>query len=249
MKDALNESESFLFCVREKILDFFFPRHCPACDRIVIKEEGLICKKCRNAFQYVGDTYCMKCGKPVREDGIVFCADCRKHRHFFVQNRACFQYHGMEQSIYRFKYKGRQEYGDYYGQEIAERLREYIEEINPDAIIPVPLHRSKFQHRGFNQAQRIADVIGDQFDVPVLPNFVIRSKKTQPQKDLSRSERQNNLKKAFKIAQNDVKLNTIIVVDDIYTTGSTIDMVSQVCLDAGIKKVYGICLAVGDGSS
>ena len=74
-----------------------------------------------------------------------------------------------------------------------------------------------------------------------------RSRNTCPQKELDGAARQINLKKAFKIAQNDVKLNTIVIIDDIYTTGSTIDAVAEVCRNAGIKHVYFVALAIGRG--
>ena len=232
---------------RDLLLDLMCPRHCPICDGIVKIHSGYICEKCIGKAIYLKEPTCLICGKELKEDREEYCEDCKKHRHYFIQNFGCFEYASVAESIYRYKYKGRQEYADYYAQEIVEQLGEVIMTIKPDALIPVPIHKSKMRTRGFNQAELIEKAIGKQMYIPVLTNYVVRVRKTTPQKELSRIERQNNLKRAFKIAQNDVKLNTIIVIDDIYTTGSTIDMVSQTCMDSGVKRVYGICLAIGRG--
>ena len=85
------------------------------------------------------------------------------------------------------------------------------------------------------------------FRIPVNRKLIIRKMKTRPQKDLTMQERQNNLKKAFKICQNDVKLSTIVIIDDIYTTGSTIDDMAKLLMASGIQKVYYVALAVGRG--
>jgi predicted amidophosphoribosyltransferase len=81
--------------------------------------------------------------------------------------------------------------------------------------------------------------------IPVLTKLVKRTKNTIPQKELDLSARQNNLKKAFKLCRNDVKLNTIIIIDDIYTTGSTIDAVAEQFREAGVKKIYFVAISGG----
>ena len=114
-------------------------------------------------------------------------------------------------------------------------------------MVPVPLHRRKLKKRGYNQAELIARELANYWGIPVITNLVIRCKNTRPMKEVVGTDRQNNLKKAFKLGTNDVKLNTIIIIDDIYTTGSTIDAVSKVCLEAGIKKVYFLTVSIGYG--
>ena len=111
----------------------------------------------------------------------------------------------------------------------------------------VPVHRSRLRTRGYNQAEVIARSLGRELGIPVDTRLIRRSKKTVPLKNLTLAERQNNLKKAFKLCRNDVKLKTIIVIDDIYTTGSTMDAVAQVLKNAGIERVYCVCAAIGKG--
>lgn len=230
-----------------EILNLIYPRRCPICDEIIAGRGKMTCDGCENVFEFTKEAVCLICGKEVTHEEKEYCEDCRKRKHFFRRNFACFSYKSMSQSIYRFKYAGRQEYAEYYATQIVKKFSKEIREIHPDALIPVPLHRSRFRKRGYNQAEVLAKEIGKLINVPVVTDLVIRCRKTTPQKELSRQNRQNNLKRAFKINRNDVKLNTIIVIDDIYTTGSTMDMVSKTCLEAGVVRVYGICLAIGKG--
>ena len=117
-----------------------------------------------------------------------------------------------------------------------------------DALVPVPLHPARKRKRGYNQAELLALEIGKQLGLRVENNWLIRTKNTVPQKLLNGQERQNNLKKAFNIGRNDVKLyDRIILVDDIYTTGTTIDTVSEVLLKGGAERIYYICVSIGAG--
>jgi len=93
----------------------------------------------------------------------------------------------------------------------------------------------------------LASALGEQAGIPVYTNLLERCRDTAPQKELNALERQNNLKKAFKIYKNDVKLSTIIIVDDIYTTGTTVDEAASVLLAGSVKKVYVLTLASGMG--
>ena len=101
--------------------------------------------------------------------------------------------------------------------------------------------------RGYNQAQVLAEALGKHLNIPVETDLVRRIRNTKALKALNSKERLNNLKNAFILSQNGVKLKTIIIVDDIYTTGSTIDAMSEVLLAAGVRDVYFIALAIGEG--
>ena len=101
--------------------------------------------------------------------------------------------------------------------------------------------------RGYNQAGRLAAAIGRYSGIPVYEGLVLRSQKTRPMKELNVKERQNNLKGAFIIPQDVVKLKRIILVDDIYTTGATMDSVAGLLLEKGVLDVYTLTLAIGTG--
>ena len=124
----------------------------------------------------------------------------------------------------------------------------FIRACRADALIPVPLHKGKLRVRGYNQAEVLAKELSVLTGIPMFPDLIERVEKTAPMKDLSAAERQNNLKRAFKIRRNDVKLSTIIIIDDIYTTGSTIDAVSREFKKAGAQRIYFLTLAIGRGT-
>ncbi len=224
-----------------------FPGRCPVCDGIVSMGEGLICRCCRGRLIQAGEPFCLQCGKPLQREEQEYCGDCESKKHLYTSGRALYEYESAAGVIYRFKYGGRQEYADFLGREMAVRMESFIRGTMPDGLVPVPLSRKRLNRRGYNQAALLAKVIGEKLDIPVYDKLVVRIRDTVPQKELNAAARQNNLKKAFKIAENDVKLSTIILVDDIYTTGSTIDAVAEVLLQAGVQKVYYIALAVGTG--
>ncbi|MBO5474467.1 MAG: ComF family protein [Lachnospiraceae bacterium] len=229
------------------LTDLLYPRRCPVCDRAVKPFGSLICQACEHKFIYIGEPYCMKCGKKLREEEKEYCSDCTMRKHLFDRGRALYEYRSIADSIYRFKYRGRQEYAEYYAACMADKLAGWIMECRPDALIPVPIHRSKKRIRGYNQAEALARRLHERTGIPVETELIKRVRRTAPMKDLSASERQNNLKRAFKICRNDVKLSTIIIIDDIYTTGSTIDAMSYELRKAGVKHIYFVTLSIGRG--
>lgn len=231
--------------MQQIITEILFPRKCPVCDRIVVPWGDLCCPGCRSRLQYLGENYCMKCGKGLSKEEWEFCTDCKKHRHYFERGRSLYAYESVAASIFRLKYRGRQEYADFFGEELYQHLYKDIAAMQAQAILPVPLHRTRMRERGFNQSALLAKALAKRCGIPYRGDLVIRSRKTLPQKQLNYSERQNNLKKAFKLSGNDVKLDTAIIMDDIYTTGSTVDAMSEALLAGGLKRVYVITLAAG----
>ena len=229
------------------LADLLYPRRCPVCDRAVSPFGSLICKACENKLIYIKEPYCMKCGKTLRQEEKEYCGDCIRHEHLFDRGRALYEYKSVADSIYRFKYKGRQEYAAYYARCLMKKLGGWIAGCRPDAFVPVPIHSAKRRVRGYNQAEVLARELSRLTGIPVETNLIQRVRKTVPMKELSAAERQNNLKKAFKICRNDVKLNTIVIIDDIYTTGSTIDAMSYELRAAGIKHIYFMTLSIGRG--
>lgn len=175
-----------------------------------------------------------------------YCRDCKKHSYSYEEGRAVWVYtKELRESIYRFKYDNKREYAQFYVQEIVNGYGDWIRYLGVEAILPVPLHKKKQKSRGFNQAEVLAKGIGKALEIPVRTDLVYRQKNTIPQKELNSKERQKNLKNAFKIVQNDVQLNKILLVDDIYTTGSTIEAMASALKQNGVKKVYYICLGAG----
>ncbi len=230
----------------EAAVSLLYPRRCPICDGIVRRQEGIIHTDCKKKVRTAGKITCMKCGKPLRSEQDEYCEDCRKTKHVFDRGYSVFRYRSISGSIYRFKYSGRREYARYYGEVTRDTLGEVIKDIGPDAIIPIPMYGPKKRTRGYNQAEILAEAIGKECGIPVRSDVIKRVKNTVPMKLLDSRRRRSNLKKAFNISGNDVKFKCIILVDDIYTTGSTIDAVSKEFRRIGVEKIFFITLAIGD---
>lgn len=233
------------------ITDIIYPRACPICGKaapVVDGERLQVCVPCQEKLRYIGESYCLQCGKELRRADEQYCYDCGKIKHHYEQGAAAFVYtEGIKQSIYRYKYKGRREYARWYGRVLADRCGARIRMWNPDVIVPVPLHREKLKKRGYNQAELVANELGKRLGIPVDGDYLVRRHNTAPMKELTSNERLKNLKNAFIITNNDVKYNKILIVDDIYTTGATVDACADVLKEYGAKEVYCVSLCVGRG--
>lgn len=233
--------------IKETGLQLLFPGRCPVCDGIVRPFGRKICPECLPKLKPVTAPWCMRCGKKLAEER-EYCGDCMHREHKYDRARTLYEYRDVAPSIYRFKYSGRQEYGDFFGEEMARLLGDFIGRVRPDVIVPVPLYRGKLRKRGYNQAACLARALGRSLELPVDEKLVKRVRNTAPMKHLNPTERQNNLKKAFIIGRNDVKLyDRIILVDDIYTTGTTLDEIAALLKEHGVSKVYCVTLACGSG--
>lgn len=227
------------------IKELLFPRRCPICDNIAVPWGVLCCKRCLEHIRYIGEHYCMKCGKGLTKQEQEFCSDCRKRRHYFERGRSLYTYESAAGALFRFKYQGRQEYADFFAQQLYTHLGADIKAMKADMMIPVPLHKTRLKERGYNQAELLGRTLANCLHMPFSNDLVVRCRKTVPQKQLSLSQRQNNLKKAFKLCRNDVELDAVIIVDDIYTTGSTADALSEILIEGGVKHTYVVTLAAG----
>ena len=193
----------------------------------------------------------MKCGKPIESDE-EYCQDCMGKETFFQYGYAVFLYDSrMKESVARFKYHARKEYAKFYGYAMYERFGDWIGRIAPDALIPVPIHRERYRKRGYNQAELIAVELGKRCGIPVISDYLVRTKNTLPQKELSDKERFANLCRAFSV-RNEVQelyknLKCVIIIDDIYTTGSTISACSQMLCERGIRSIYFLSVCIGKG--
>ena len=227
-------------------VQLLYPLHCPVCDGIVPLGQGQVCDGCLPKLRLLTPPWCMKCGKRLAEEA-EYCADCREGKHGFERGRSLYEYGSAASSLYRFKYSGRREYAGFYGEQAAEYLGDYIRSVRPDGLVPIPLHPRRRAKRGYNQAELIACEIGRRMELPVYPDLLLRVRDTVPLKQLNPKERQNNLKKAFNISRNDVKLKTILLIDDIYTTGSTMDEAVRALKLCGVERVSFLTLASGTG--
>lgn len=235
------------------VIDLLFPRRCPLCGDIVVPRGELSCVSCREKLQMIEEPRCKKCSKPIESFEAEYCYDCHRKSHHYKRGFALWVYNKpMQTSIENYKYKGRKEYHAFYVEQLLIKYDKEIKEINPDLFVPVPLHKKKEQKRGFNQANLVAVGLGKKLDIPVASKLLIRNKNTLPQKQLNDRERSKNLDQAFQISMKEYenyknRLHTVILVDDIYTTGSTIEACTNVLLEYGVSEVYFISICIGKG--
>lgn len=206
----------------------------------------MVCHKCKSKPVIIKEPVCMKCGKALKSDA-EYCSDCLNVKHEFVRGRAVLDYGSIADSLYRFKNKGRREYATFYAKLIYERNKSFLNSIKPDVFVPVPVHISKLKIRGYNQSYILSKELSKLTGIPTDNNLIKRVKKTNPLKDLSKEERQNHLKSAFKVYDNDVKLKTIVIIDDIYTTGSTIDAMARAIKRVMSCDIYFLTITIGRG--
>lgn len=234
--------------VANLFLDLLFPHkpYCLICSSKLLQPSSIICKQCRDMILPLGEPLCKKCGKPLeiqRED--MFCQDCQKDCHSFVQARSYGHYSGvLKQLIHEFKYHGKQHIAEILGNLMFEVLKE-LPWPTFDYLVPLPLHRKRQRERGYNQAYLLAKVVSRQSGIPIFGGLV-RIKSTEHQTLLDKTLRKENLKGAFKVTDSyKIKDKTLLLIDDVYTTGATSGECSKTLAKAGAKAVYVLTSARG----
>ena len=149
--------------------------------------------------------------------------------------------------MYRFKYGNRRTYADFFADEAQKQYGDWITGKSVEAVVPVPMYRKKEKQRGYNQVDVFAKKLADALGLAYEPAAVQRIVDTKPQKELGDEERKNNLKNAFHVEKFIVKYKYILLVDDIYTTGSTAEAVARQLLAAGVEKVFFLSVCIGNG--
>ena len=146
-----------------------------------------------------------------------------------------------------YKYRGMRSYTDFYGDESVKYAAGWIRKMRPEYLIPVPIHPRKKRIRGYNQAELIAGAIGERMHVPVAEEALVRKRWTDPQKVVSGQERRHNLARSIEIGRLPAGVRRVMLIDDIYTTGSTMDVCGAILKGAGVERVYFLTLCIGSG--
>lgn len=233
---------------KETILNIFFPRRCPVCGEIVKPAGRKICPRCLKKLSLIRSPVCKRCGKEILSGAEEFCEDCKRRRRAFEFGFGLFNYdETARRSMAAIKYKNKREYLDFYGEAMAARFGKRIGRLHVDTIVPVPVHGSRKRRRGFNQAEILARILGERLGIPVRPEMLLRNKKTLPQKNLTAAERLKNLSGAFLPGEIPEGIRSALVVDDIYTTGSTMEACARALRAGGVERVYFavICMTGG----
>ena len=213
--------------------DILFPRRCILCEQLLLpEEEGPVCGECSLEAYWITGHRCRICSRPVQEEGGI-CVSCLMHGHT-VPGFSLLYYRGaVRSSIHRFKYEDQRSYATGYAKLITERVGFK----GAGCFVPIPIHKKRFRERGYNQAQELSEALSARTGIPVIP-ILRRVRNTSAQNKLSAAARRENVKGAFDIdpsvlGDEGLPAGKVIVIDDLYTSGATIEEAAAV-----IKSAY-----------
>ncbi|HHX09656.1 MAG TPA: ComF family protein [Chloroflexi bacterium] len=218
------------------VIDWLFPPACLGCG----KEGVVICQECFSKIQVLPKNVCNYCGEFTSKQGR--CPKCGSHKPSYAGFRAFAYYTGIIRSaIHRLKYQNDISIGFY----LAELLRTELMRTNwqIDVIVPVPIGEEKRKSRGYNQAERLAKPLASLTQIDYQPLALRRIREVGSQVGLDKLARQANVKDAFVAQASLVKDKTVLVVDDVFTSGATMEACSSELLYAGAKEIYCLSLA------
>lgn len=229
----------------KKILDLVFPQHCISCAEAIKLEEHVLCSGCIADIGFIQQPYCFKCGVPADlsyefPHKEFVCGVCRLSPYHFDRARSLGFYDTvLRATIHHFKYRKQMRVLT----EMDLLLEKYFLEV-PDfcpgfTVAPIPLHFNKMKERGFDQAFLIARQVARVLKLPLEGGLLRRVKATNPQATMTRMERARNIKGAFEVNRPELLVGkNILLVDDVFTTGATVNEAAKVLKKKGAGKVY-----------
>ncbi len=213
-------------------LDLIFPNRCPLCGE-VINWKYEYCQGCFDELPYTGEEFCHGCGN------ISSSCICHRNENLFSRCYAAFYYLDSAKGgvVYLKNTKN-----NVFPRLFAEKIKSDIEadpyEFKADFIVPVPMSKTKLRKRGFNQAEVLADALSQQLNIPICNNALVKSISFVAQHKLSATRRKSNASHLYSAGKNiDIKGKTVIIVDDVMTTGSTINSCAEILLEMGAEKI------------
>lgn len=236
------------------IIEIIFVSKCVVCEKISETICDGVCRDCLEKIIFIQNAHCDLCGKPLK--GMIFektdfipkinCG-CKNKKQYFSYVRAIGMYEGvLKDLIHILKFKKKIRIAKLFIKWLNEYIEKYFNLKEIDLLIPVPLHKKKLLARGFNQAVLLVEGINKKYKIPHQCNNLIRVRATQPQFELNKKQRYLNLKDAFKVKfAHKIKEKKILLIDDLCTTGITINECAKILIKAGAKEVFGFTVAHG----
>ena len=230
------------------VSQFFFPHRCAHCRRdIPHGDTDTLCAACTRALQTPGPLICQRCGR-VLPDGGAHCPACRgskaaAYKCKLIRSAFCFT--GPARSaVYTLKYRKHAAAARFMGAQMAREIRKYPELCAVNCIIPVPLVARRNKARGFNQSELLARELAAHLHLPADSTALLRVRDTGSQTRLNRAERLQNVRGAFTCtAPERIRGKTVLLVDDVCTTGATLEACATALRAAGAKRVVGFTYA------
>jgi ComF family protein len=234
--------------VLKAFLDIIFPPRCHSCKEFIPDAGGLhLCAACMDAASMIVSPLCRICGAPFATEGGSdhLCGGCLTSAPPFASARAAALFDGpVREMVHRFKYDRRVQLSRPLGLLTSHHLGEFAALASVELVIPVPLHVKRLRQRGFNQAVLIGEILAREWRVPISRGNLRRIRWTEPQVTLAAGERAANVRGAFAVsAPLTLQGKRIILVDDVYTTGSTVAECAGVLRKAGASAVFVVTVA------
>ena len=245
MYPGFRDSMSFF----HHILDLFLPTSCSYCNSPVADSAvPFFCSSCWSDFSCIADPVCPLCGKPFESSEALsrspshHCLSCRQTPPTFDQAVSIGYFEGpLREAIHQFKYRPCRALGRPLALWMAKNIRPVG---GIDRIVPVPLHTSRLRQRGFNQALILAYELSRTFSLPLSFDNLQRVRPTRPQVELSGTERIKNVAGAFELRwPGEMRDRDVLLIDDVYTTGATMNECARVLKDAGASRVTALTIA------
>jgi ComF family protein len=238
----------------QKILSSLFPSRCILCrktvDRQQINPDIEICIKCESKLP-INTRYCQRCALPLPDDlagdnfSTNICGCCIKKSPAFDYSYSLFRYETESITlVHQLKFGGKISYARSISELLSEKLQLEVNKTSnkPDCLLPVPLHNSRLRQRGFNQSIEICHVIAKKLNIPIECKAMIRVKQTTAQTGLDAKQRQKNIKGAFELSGK-INYKHILIVDDVVTTGSTVNELAILLKKNGVQQVGVLSIA------
>ena len=226
--------------IKGAALDFLFPRFCVGCG----KEGNFICQSCQAELPLIEAPVCQKCGKPLKNSARqLICSNCADWGSGIDGIRSPFRFEGtIRKAVHEFKYRNLRAVAGL----LAQLMGDYLTEnsVPFDVIVPVPLHPKRLRERGYNQSLLLANELGKLTALPVNDNCLVRKIYNVPQaKTGSVEERRQNVIGIFSCVNEDLLEKKVLLVDDVTTSGATLNACASVLKTGGAMSVWGLTLA------
>ncbi|MEG1612550.1 MAG: ComF family protein [Clostridia bacterium] len=235
----------FVISLKNKFFDALYPKNitCVNCGaELVSSTRFSLCAKCMSELPRVGNHKCLTCGVEINNEA-QYCINCMNNDHFFEMNRSPLKYEGIGVSlIKKFKFGNKQ----YIADELAKMMcDEYFEaNFSCDVVVAVPMSEMELRERGYNQSSLLAKAISARLNLPYTETL-LKVRDTSDQKHLKGRDRRDNLKGVFYVADNSmIKGKTVLLIDDVFTTGATINECSRTLKKHSARSVYSLTACI-----
>lgn len=235
-----------VFGILDSIEKSVYPPHCLACGEIMIVNQWQqhMCVDCKNGLKFIGEDTCENCGEILGFCEI--CPVCRNSSKYFSRGIGLFHYSDVQDGIHNMKFSNLKHHGYIFGEMMGkfmiQEYRDWLEII--DVLVPVPMHKNKFKERGFNQAEELVRGISDVVGIRYSNDTLIKYRESKNQSSTKGNRRSENIKGVFKCGNDSCDGLNVLLVDDVYTTGSTADECCLELLKAGANEVFFVALAL-----